>query len=731
MRLISDIQYSQGQTLVKQIRTRLKDACGMCSRDLAASIETGRASIEGALRQFDSAVMIVVAVGMLKAGKSTLINLLARNPLASPTGFGTDTTLRPALVTMGEKGDKVGSIMIYGNRPAEREAQHRLLLAILDNLRGLPTAEGDAAAQPVVKPLNSDMLKSALCKPSGMLNQLLPSEPMLVVVKLPWHDDAKLLQDGRMLLDMPGLDSANAEISLTRDKVFTETQLSSVEAMFRELFAGKSEGERVTRAVQALREKESMVTYESLIQQCDMVLCLQSSVSPLNEKACDCLNTVLELRSGATAWIVMNRMRNQDWLTADCQSGKWQEQERQAGLVFSKIRKGTKLNKSACNLGEAYAGILEDSANILPDYAGRHGVHKVQQYLLEKSGFPGMEEQLLSLLDKNGQQTRRQHCKENLENELGVCKDSMQQQLSRYKARISRLEGEAALWDKAEQNIVVQQQAAPLNGVVECLFLKLKDDIRKRCQKREDGNQDMKEEWIYGSVIDDYLDSCFHECHGMVETFLEKLTVGDLTLRTETTSGEACRRSLSDILNDEIGKRFDEYIQGTVSLLDGVEEGEALKNELAAAKYIRVPLNDSIMDKNAAAKLGHYVMQHAPYAEDNANRRSFLGFSLPWAEGRQSCNSKIWRDDIENMIGHYLEQITSILNGRLVNPKGDTRCAEIIRSRVASALEPVRSKVRKQREHLKAMLRKAEANRALAAGVKADIEEFLSKVNQW
>ena len=55
--------------------------------------------ILNALAAFGSEYFVVSCIGMLKSGKSTLINLLARSKDASPTGFGFDTTLRPALIT--------------------------------------------------------------------------------------------------------------------------------------------------------------------------------------------------------------------------------------------------------------------------------------------------------------------------------------------------------------------------------------------------------------------------------------------------------------------------------------------------------------------------------------------------------------------------------------------------------------------------------------------------------
>lgn len=50
-------------------------------------------------------MFFTVCFGMLKSGKSTLVNLLAGHEEASPTRFGQDTTLRPCLLLAGEKDE--------------------------------------------------------------------------------------------------------------------------------------------------------------------------------------------------------------------------------------------------------------------------------------------------------------------------------------------------------------------------------------------------------------------------------------------------------------------------------------------------------------------------------------------------------------------------------------------------------------------------------------------------
>ena len=71
----------------------------MSSNEHRTKIDDGTVGVLNALAAFGAEFFVVSCIGMLKAGKSTLINLLARSKDASPTGFGFDTTLRPALIT--------------------------------------------------------------------------------------------------------------------------------------------------------------------------------------------------------------------------------------------------------------------------------------------------------------------------------------------------------------------------------------------------------------------------------------------------------------------------------------------------------------------------------------------------------------------------------------------------------------------------------------------------------
>ena len=64
----------------------------------------------------DTNLFVLTCVGMLKAGKSTLVSLMAGNKDASPTGFGVDTTMRPALIVSAGKESAGGCIDVWKSR---------------------------------------------------------------------------------------------------------------------------------------------------------------------------------------------------------------------------------------------------------------------------------------------------------------------------------------------------------------------------------------------------------------------------------------------------------------------------------------------------------------------------------------------------------------------------------------------------------------------------------------
>ena len=153
------------------------------TNETAVNIAEWTGGILNSLDAFGSEHFVVACIGMLKSGKSTLINLLARNRNASPTGFGFDTTLRPALITCSPESH--GMIEIWLPNNADQKLTKASLNEVFLCLRGVKSSADVKSATCHQYPLTPANLENALCKAvlEADLN-MLPCEPVMVVVKV-------------------------------------------------------------------------------------------------------------------------------------------------------------------------------------------------------------------------------------------------------------------------------------------------------------------------------------------------------------------------------------------------------------------------------------------------------------------------------------------------------------------------------------------------------------------
>lgn len=324
-----------------------------------------------AIDQFDSGIEIIVCMGMLKAGKSTLVNLLTRSAMASPTGYGQDVTLRPALIRMAEPG-AAPRIFLYEKAAGSEETDVSVLqAAVLDHLRGIEKEGSMSAVSIRSLPLNENSLRGVLCCRVAD-SPLLSEEPVMVVVETEYNETCRLLRHrNRMLLDMPGCDSATAEVA---------------------------KGER----------------YREIGKECDMVLLLQSSVAPLNAKAVEELEALLAGRAPSTTRIIQNRMESKAWLRSEVLDAETLDQSNRALSVLRQLSENREIPVSSVNLGMAYAGIFESSARLREHIEMSGGVYQTPAELLAGSGFDAMEDSLHRELSD----IRYLHCCDNLRQTL-------------------------------------------------------------------------------------------------------------------------------------------------------------------------------------------------------------------------------------------------------------------------------------------------------------------------
>lgn len=354
--------------------------------------------IEKALRaieQFESGTEVMVCIGMLKAGKSTLVNLLTRSREASPMGYGQDTTLRPVIIRMAAPGQE-GQVMIFDSAAGGPGRAEDVRL-VMDYLRGLQGGDTPSGLQVRVLPLSPEILTATLCSQPTPDNKILPQEPVMVVVETEYEPDSVLLKDrNRMILDMPGCDSPNAA------------------------------------AVQNN-------LYREIGKECDMALILQSSVAPLNERAVELLRSLLGRRSASTFRIIQNRMEAKLWLWPDVLEAQNEAQKKNARRVFSVLSGNRALQVDSVNLGLAYAGIFEEPARLRLPVPMPAGVLESREELRAASGFCELEAELAGALPG----IRRAHCRDELQNTLQELADAVEAQAREVESQLDSLSAES------------------------------------------------------------------------------------------------------------------------------------------------------------------------------------------------------------------------------------------------------------------------------------------------
>ena len=341
-----------------------------------------------ALKQFEAKNLIVVVTGLLKAGKSTLVNLLADNCNVSPVGYGVDTTLRPALIVSGGREFAgQGGIEVFLPKKAlmeekiddsrKQKYRHYLMMNVLDYLR-LKDAKLDPYIEKKVYSgldKNDKRLKRILCTKPDEHDKYVPREPLLVVIHAPESKDSLLRKEnagkhGIMLLDMPGLDSGNMDV-------------------------------------------ETAKLYREMLRESDMVVFLQSSVAPLNEEGIKIFKDIVGERDDLTAWIVHNKMNMKPWLRPDVIRRENQQQIDHTRDYLRNILVGSRdrdVNPQNVNLGLAFDSVFNQ--RIIDDQW--QNLECADKTPFELSEFPEFKEKIRKNVNERGGELHELHCRENL-----------------------------------------------------------------------------------------------------------------------------------------------------------------------------------------------------------------------------------------------------------------------------------------------------------------------------
>lgn len=571
----SDVKEPYDKGALKEISQQLREQETVLQpyTDIAATLRQSFDFAQRAVRQFTALdTMIIVTCGMLKAGKSTLINLLARSDMASPVDFGVDTTLRPAVVRMGEaEQGRIRSFYAQGGK----EEHKATLLQVFDVLRGVALVKPAAFDEESV-PLTPQNLRDFLCcnVPSGLLKR----EPLLVVVETPYQADLPCLLNGNcMLLDMPGLDSANAALSIDE--------------------------------------------YADVVAQCDMMFYVQSSVSPLNERAKELLQLVLSHRHADTTYIIQNCMMAQMWRLSETQRAaqERQAQRARADIVtcFKSGGKQASADGVRChpmNLGMAYDALVGDksvlnTAGVMPD--GRAITAKL---LAELSDFPGFEDDVRRNMRLYGLRYRVQHCVDG----LAGCLEEIRHKLNRHivgtlQPAAAEADADWKAWSRVKQELEHLQNNAVLTSpatgasLSEAAENRLKNALESvhehLYQEKEELYRPLKNLGgkARGSVMDQFLEDCRDEMVKKTEEFVNTCSLDDVMLAPGKSLLSFVNAALHDTvfrLCEASSKTGDETlplykdIQTYARAEYTYQHAQTLGGEYKKKQFERLPLSD-------------------------------------------------------------------------------------------------------------------------------------------
>lgn len=626
-----------------------------------ASLDHVYRAITRRIFQFQSSRIIIISAGMLKAGKSTLVNLLARTNNASPVGYGYDTTLNPALIRMGPLEESQGYIYVYDVPEHEVEQngvssdgalqddifcdkrRQEALQTVLDELRGLETKK--TVTKRKFK-LNQENLTNALCKKYSESGGILKGEPLLVVVQTPYNPESLLLSEqgcACILLDMPGLDSGNADISrLTSD-------------------------------------------YLAIIKESDLLLFVQSSVAPLNDKASACLERIKEERREATYRVIQNSMEAKHWLKKERIKQEQDNQIEHAKEVFKSLVPDANLHIDRANLGMAYQGIFGRTEELAEkDYLLENGEEVTPNQLWEYSGFRSIEENLLSDLSDNGRKNRLIHCYTTLGNAAKTHERELEALSSEYESRRAKVKKDETNWDEILAEVVNWSQDYRFKDKLQfCLKEKFRSDSADEICKIVEGAQrqaghvstSLREEVkLKGSKIDAFLEDCSRKIKEYMENIMNEISLEDVQDGNGNSAIKFCTDKLEEVKKEFQYKaeKSDDKAQGYKKMMDKVHFNCKLDKNLCKFNKDLVNLE---------------LYEPLTFKQERA--------WFPWMEKkiRISPQEPIWLEDLDKMKEFYWKQCED-----LVRRKAKEVVADTIKQGLSSSLQGYVNEVKIQKE---------------------------------
>ena len=254
--------------------------------------------------EYENGTFIVLVVGPVKSGKSTLVNLIA-NAYVSPTHF-LECTVRPSIISQRREGEDC-RITVYTTEDSRQRA--RAIDSVIDSIRGIENGEW---LRDVVKSefeLTPENIKD---KVELGLQESLSAETLVTSITTP---GGRLMKQDVFIIDMPGFDGEYANID---DPV-----------------------------------------YDTIAQRADLIVFVQSSNSAISKVSGQFLKKLHENNKDVPVCLIHNVFDSAHWRD-DAERRQTVEEQKQFAL--GEIRRlGFKIDAEQCfsiNLGK-----VEDSRN--------------------------------------------------------------------------------------------------------------------------------------------------------------------------------------------------------------------------------------------------------------------------------------------------------------------------------------------------------------------------------
>lgn len=194
--------------------TVLLNSCDVAAREISCVVEKYKDAVENSpavwaqllktenrSKEYKNGTFIVLVVGPVKSGKSTLVNLIA-NAYVSPTHF-LECTVRPSIISQ-RQGDDDCKITVYTRNAGVSRVEQ--IDAIIDCIRGIETESSLNGVTKSEFPLTPENIKE---KVELGLRESLSSETLITSITTP---GGRLMKKNVFLVDMPGVDGEYANI---------------------------------------------------------------------------------------------------------------------------------------------------------------------------------------------------------------------------------------------------------------------------------------------------------------------------------------------------------------------------------------------------------------------------------------------------------------------------------------------------------------------------------------